>query len=602
MYRKDGPIPTIYREKYPRKLLVFDTEAYRGEIIEGVETQTFRMAVCWYIELDDNLNIVTDQFHYFTNISALLGAIETHAIKDQTLYIYAHNLKYDLQLSGLLTELIQNKWEVRTFVMDDPPTFIRLKRNRHSIMMVDTFNYWQTSLAKMGDQLDFPKLIMPDESKDNEAWFVYCKRDVEVLGHYLLSFMRWLKENNLCGLGLTLASQSFRTFRHRFMTHPIILHSRPEVLTLERQAYSGGRVEAYFIGSYPQQDYYKLDVNSMYPYVMKNNLYPREFIAYAESDDVDLLALNMTRYYVIAQVRIQTDNAAFPYKNLHKLVFPVGDYVTTLHHSELEYALQTGCIREVHKAAVYSQADIFTPYIDFFYQVKLQAEKDHNPVIRHQSKILMNSLYGKFGQRNTVSSIGENTTNTPYGRITGYSETLNTTIEINCLGDQMEVSYKQGESTYSSPVIAGAVTAYARMYLWKLITTAGVKHVYYCDTDSLIVDKVGFRALSPLLHETALGMLKLEDTTDKITVYGAKDYTVGTDIKHKGVPKNAIELSPGRWEYDQFLGAKSWIKTGLQPGVKVFRTVKSRKSEYDKGLIQPDGSVLPLLFSWDGEG
>ena len=600
MYRIDGNIPELSRDRYPSRLLVFDTEAYRTTPINGVEVQSFRIAVTHFIELDKALNILDEDYSYFTDIPALMGCIDHFTRKDKTLYIYAHNLKYDLQLIGILKELLSLKWVIKTFVFEDPPTFIKLSRNRSHIIFIDTFNYWQFSLAKMGEQLGKAKLTMPIDIEDVQSWFTYCKRDVEVLSDYLLSFMRYLKANNLCGIGLTLASQSFRSYRHSFMNHPIILHNRKEAIALEREAYTGGRVEAFRLGQYPQQPYYKLDVNSMYPFVMKEYLYPYNFVGYTEGLDLERLASHLDRYYVIAQVKINTPLPLYPIKYLHKLIFPVGSFTATLQQAELIAALKYDHIQAIDKIALYDKADLFSGYIDFFYQLKLQSERDNNLVIRQQAKIMMNSLYGKFGQRNVISKITPNISGVSYGRITGYSEKLNSCVEVNCLGDDMEVSYKQGESTYSFPAIAGAVTAYARMYLWALFMKASIPHVYYCDTDSLITDKTGLSGLQPYLDNTDLGKLKIEDTSDNVYVWGAKDYCFGDEVKHKGIPKSAKELSPGLWEYEQFRGAKSWLADGLNKDVEIYTRQKARKSLYNKGIINLDNTVSPLIFRDNG--
>lgn len=600
MYRDIGSIPELKNERYPHKLIIFDTEAFRGEKLNGVELQSFRLGVYRYIELDKSLNITEDYTGYCVDPLALACAIDQYTRKDQTIYVYAHNIKYDLQLSGLLTYFLDRKWTVNNFVFSDPPTFIRLKRNRSSIMFVDTFNYWQTSLAEMGRQLGLNKLEMPQSAAPVEDWYIYCKRDVDVLAEYLLSFMRYLKDNDLCGLGITLANQAFRTFRHKFMDTPIILHNRKEALDLERAGYCGGRVEAFHIGQLPRQDYYKLDVNSMYPFVMKGKEYPYDFVGYSENISPDRLQALQSRYYVIAQVELSTAQAVYPNKHMHKLLFPIGSYVTTLHDIELQYALSHGHIVNIQNVAIYRFAPIFTPYIDYFYDVKVQAEKDGNRVIRHQAKILMNSLYGKFGQQMIISSIVPNTTGVNYGRITGYSESLGKRVEINCLGDNMEVSYKHGESVYSFPAIAGAVTAYARMYLWELITKAGLSNVYYVDTDSLVTNKTGYDNLAALLDPYELGYLKLEGVTDNFVINGAKDYIFGEDVKHKGVPHNAKELQPGKWEYEQFRGGWSWMKAGLSSGVEVYTRTKERKTLYNKGVIQPDNSILPVEFGGGG--
>ncbi len=596
MFREEGPIPGISKDKYPRRLLVFDTEAWRGEIIDGVEIQTYRLGVIRYVELDKSLKITKDEIEYCYDNQALMATVDLRTRKDQALYVYAHNIKYDLQLSGMLTGFIENGWKVKLFVMDDPPTFIRISKNRSSIVFVDTFNYWQTSVETLGKQLGLSKLDMPNVDEDMDTWKVYCQRDVDVLMEYLLSYMHYLKDNDLCGLGLTLASQSFRSYRHRFMNHVIQLHNDENATKLERAAYSGGRVEAYYIGNLPEQTYYKLDINSMYPYVMKEKLYPYELIANSNSVDLSQFEKLMNEYYCIANVTIDTPDNAFPYKGKHKLTFPVGTYETSLHDIELRYAYERGYIRTVNQISTYRYTDIFSDYINYFYNLKISAEREGNLVVRHQAKIMMNSLYGKFGQRNNNSYIVANTSDLRYGRITGFSERLGCAVTVNCLGEDMEVSYQEGEAPYSFPAIAGGVTAYARMYLYSLIQKAKPTNVYYCDTDSLVVNEDGYQRMKDYINDTRLGLLKVEGIATSMVIHGAKDYVFGDDVKHKGIPKKSIELQPGVYEYQQFRGGKGWLSAGLVPNVEVYTRTKARKSTYDKGIINADNTVSPLIL------
>lgn len=602
MYRRCGPIPALKKDRFPSSLVVFDSEAVRGGFIDGVELQVLRFGVARHLKLDESLDPVEDSFLTFREVSELSSFIELYTRKDRSLFVYAHNLKYDLQLTGLLTDLLSRKWEVGLFVAEDPPTFLRLKRGRSSIMMVDTFNYWQFSLAKMGEQLKLPKLPMPGPDDPFPTWETYCRRDVEVLSSYLLSFMRFLRENDLAGLGLTLASQSFRSFRHKFMSSSIVLHDDPKSTLLERDGYSGGRVEAFLVGTRSGEELFKLDVNSMYPFVMREREYPSELVSYSEDVPLRRLRSLLSSYYCLAEVELDSLVPIYALKTSTKLIFPVGTFRTVLHHGELVEAVRRGHLVSCLRLAIYKRSPLFVPFVDFFYGLKREAELSDNPVLRHQAKIILNALYGKFGQREVVSRIEDNPGPDRFARMLGYSESLGRTVEVNYLGNKIELRYSGGESTYSFPAIAGGVTSYARLHLWGLIERAGRSHVFYVDTDSLILDRVGYEALSTELDPLVLGKLKLESSASELVVRGAKDYSFGGEVKHKGVPKSALELGPNQWQYEQFRGFKTWLSDGMTPGVLVFERLKTRRSAYDKGEVFEDGRVLPWSYGYGGNG
>jgi hypothetical protein len=602
VYRLTGAIPVLKTERYPKRMVVFDTEAWRSDYIHGVELQTLRLGVAKYIELPSFDKPHDHKYLHFHTVEQLGSWLEFLTRKDHTLYVYAHNLKYDLQLSGLYTWLVAEGWISKLFVIEDPPTFIKMHRGRVSITFVDTFNYWQTSLESMGLQLDDHKLPMPDESATELTWFSYCRRDVDVLGEYILKFVGFLQENDLCGLGLTLASQAFRSYRHRFMREEIVLHNDKHALNLERDGYFGGRCEAFFIGDHGKGDYYKLDVNSMYPHVMHGYAYPVELVGYSENVPLSRLNGHTQKYYCLAEVSLHTDAPAYALSNGVKLIFPVGSFRTVLHHEDLLRAIERGELIGVHRLAIYRRAEIFSDYVDFFYHLKQSAGEAGDMITRHQAKIFLNALYGKFGQREVISKIVPLEGEGKVMRLSGYSQALGRRVEVNYLGTTVEVRYKGGEAFYASPVIAGAVTANARAYLWHFIELVGVENVFYCDTDSLIVNQTGYERITPYLDLNRLGLWKLEGFASTLFIHSAKDYRFGEVTKTKGVPRKATQLDPNTWQYDQFRGAKTWVKQGMPTGVEVYRRTKQRVKTYDKGVVMPNGLVLPLRLSLGSDG
>ena len=60
--------------------------------------------------------------------------------------------------------------------------------------------------------------------------------------------------------------------------------------------------------------------------------------------------------------------------------------------------------------------------------------------------------------------------------------------------------------------IASYITSLARLNLYNAARKAGVKNVYYCDTDSLYVNDEGMDRLtnSDMVHNTELGKWKYE--------------------------------------------------------------------------------------------
>ncbi|MEM4721435.1 MAG: DNA polymerase [Candidatus Methanomethylicaceae archaeon] len=592
--RKIGPIPKITSRTIPARLVVFDTEAKRTQL-DGEEHQTFALGVARFIQLDDELRVIREEECVFEDVDVFLGFIERHARKNRTLYVFAHNIAYDLELIGLLPKLHERGFSIVDLVMNDPPNYIKAARKDTRIVFVDTFNYWQVSVEAMGKAIGREKGKYEQVEGDREALVEYCRTDVLILAEYLLEYVRFIRKNELGAFKLTLASQAFSAYRAKFMHEEIIVHNDQRALKLERDAYYGGRVECFRIGYFQGQLFYKLDVNSMYPFVMKAFEYPKKLVAYSENVPLSVLEKCLKTHYVIADVEITTQTPAYPCRVKDRLCFPVGRFRTVLHQSELLIALKENAIKHVFRLAIYEKGLLFGEYVDYFYKIKEEAEQAKNEVQRGFAKILLNSLYGKFGQSGHHTVWMENPGNQRFGRLVGYSERLGRRVETVYLGNKIRVSWNEGESYYSCPSIAGAVTAYARSVLWNYIETANRENVYYCDTDSLIVNNDGFARLVDFIDKTKIGFLKVEAISDRLTIYGLKDYVFGEQIKHKGIPKTAQKVDEGVWVYPAFERFKTWANRGMIPGVIVTRKTRRRLGNYTKGVIVED-RVIPITL------
>ncbi|MBA7592011.1 hypothetical protein ES708_34182 [subsurface metagenome] len=134
------------------------------------------------------------------------------------------------------------------------------------------------------------------------------------------------------------------------------------------------------------------------------------------------------------------------------------------------------------------------------------------------------------------------------------------------------------------------------MMLWDIIELAGRENVYYCDTDSLIVNRRGSERCSGLVHRSELGKLKLVQKTRRVVLHNVKDYKLAGKVKIKGISKTAKKV--GKNEYITF--QQQGIRTGLrnkQVNTVTWRRVPKKLSRlYEKGIVEFDEHVYPLIM------
>jgi hypothetical protein len=395
---------------------------------------------------------------------------------------------------------------------------------------------------------------------------------------------------------LTKASQAMACYRHRFMDKKLHVHQSEDVIKLERLAYFGGRTECFRIGVQPVQPYVALDINSMYPFIMRNFKLPTKLVDYCVDVSIEKLRTILKTYSAIAEVIVDTDEPAYSVRGNQKIIFPIGRFKTFLCSGALEYAFEHGHVKEVMRASIYKNDYIFSGYVDHFYEKKSAYRTDGNLVMESLCKKFLNCLYGKFGERRWVESRSIVKDGQRYYRIDCYDQTTGDHwIEYKLFNTYFKKLY-QIEGPRSIVSIPAHITEYARLLLWKIIKGIGVKNVYYCDTDSVIIRADDIVNVHYPMDNAELGCLGTKETFKTLEIWGCKHYTIGETVKIKGVPKTAQKLDEYRYGYYEFLGQSSHMEQKLDRVYKLKWTEKDVTPSYDKGIVNYDGIISPFVF------
>ena len=606
--------------RFPEHVLAVDVESNIATNSDGSQRHTFRLGTATHIHYHKGDTRETS--YELWSIEDWWALLDHFCKEKRHLYIFAHNSAYDYPILMMDSYFSSRGHVFKWFVINRPfivRTELVLQGGKFSCTFADTTNWFPKSLAELGEVFGIQKMDSPDFHNDDDKTVMnYCKRDTEVLVQIIKKYVEYIKLNGLGGLRNTIASQAMTAFQSSFLKpKTILIHNNQEILDMEMQSYRGGRTESFFMGE--KTDVYKVDVNSMYPFVMYNNPFPvkpmsRKPVRGTVADIIEMLVHGK---HVLATVDLEMHNPAIGVAK-EKLMFPTGFFTATLTSPELQHILENpddGRILRVREMVAYETDYLFSDYIDFFYAEKLDGSRTGNKGKAEMSKLFLNSLYGKFGQLKSGEILAldpdsaKTKTTIQIMRDMG-TRLLNVvgTIPVQqyiLLGDQlylMKPAEKKEPSAQSCPIISSTVAGYARMYLWELMKVAGT--VYYCDTDSLVTDEAGFQRLidAGYMDESRLGALKLEEQ-GKINVRGAKNYTfhderAGKTIeKYKGIKlksPDTVRNTDGSFEQSQWVTKKSRYQSlGNDGEIRIKRVVKHSRSPYDKGFVHPNGVVTP---------
>ena len=338
----------------------------------------------------------------------------------------------------------------------------------------------------------------------------YLKADCISLHESLTAFFNWplIKKS---GPSITIASQSLRVFR-TFLKNDLANPGK-FINNFARKAYFGGRVEI-FKPYCKKGPIYEYDVNSLYPFVMKESFFPigRGVLTFKYQ----------TKFLGIYDCIVTTPKLHIPCLGIihdKKYIFPVGQFRGRFTNIEIDYARSLGYKIETKNGIYFPQKEkIFTDYIAELHAIKNYADEDSVNYIL--AKLLMNSLYGRF-------ALNLNRENISLDLQLGAKEFR----EIKLKGKSIMLYKVPVElESYTHVAISSFVTSYARVHMHKLMNPIA-QSVYYSDTDSIFTT-------SQLKTGNELGQLKLKRTEDSAIFLLPKTYITlnknSKNIKMKG--------------------------------------------------------------------
>lgn len=589
----------------PKDFIFFDTETKEEKI--GKESRlTLKVGwLCHWRKGED------ESYYEFKTVKEFWDLFFSLDFKD--VWVYAHNTDFDIKIvDGFEELLLRRGFNIKSLYIEGKVFCVIFEKEDMTIRFYDTFNYVPMSLKKLGESVGIKKMEVDFNTASDEELSVYCRNDVKIIFNFIKTLVYYLEQHNLGPLRGTAAALSMCTFRHKFydeIATPLCVHDFKDIIALERRAYKGGITDCFKVGRF-EEDMIKLDVNSMYPHIMKSYQFPIKVKLKGTGLSVDALTEYLKKYHVIADVRIwlPKDKAYILTKfktTTEKSGFLYGEFSETLCSPELEFVLKYGKILRVDKYAVYHKANIFSGFIDFFYneRMKYKGIKSGDTYVL-LTKLFMNSLYGKFGQK--ASSYKMLTDKAAYGMekyTVLWGDPDNTDIIKNYtvlhVGNYVWRLEQVDDNSFDAFVaVAAMVTSYARMYLIDLLMKCGRDNVFYVDTDCLIIKKGAYESIKDYIDDKKLGFLKNEGESDYGVFYRPKYYEFNRVKKCKGVKKLHETISDNNdfWEvkYDSFERFKTSLKNKSMDFQRITTVTKKIMKGYDKGFVAANGDVLPF--------
>jgi len=351
----------------------------------------------------------------------------------------------------------------------------------------------------------------------------------------------------------TLPSLAFTIFRAHYLLDNQIPCLVNDVYLDISESYTGGAVDMFIpINDYKNEEFvYEYDINGLYPSTMYNFVMPVGLPKYFEGDIYKLEKDPFGFFYceVITPQKLEHPIIQIHHKtkNGMRTVAPLGKFQGMFFSEEIKNAKELGYIFKVIKGYTFDKSLIFEQYVNDLYNLRLNYPK--TDPLNYIAKLLLNSLYGRFGMSqtfDTVKIIKITEINKYLKKALQHQIEISNIIEMD---NNMLISYsnKNIKSNYVPNIniaIASSITSYARIHMSQYKNNPNFK-LFYTDTDSAFTDRP---LPNNLVSNTELGKMKLVSVNSKAVflapkVYALRDINGKETIKIKGLTKEGTIIN-----------------------------------------------------------
>ena len=489
-------------------------------------------------------SLQTDQPHM------LADWVEQAAEPGSALWLYGHNVAVDVHSSGLLDALLGRGWSLSRHGLANPSMWALLVRGRQSIHLCDSLSLFGVGEKRMGELLGLPKLDMPGYGDDLEAWLAYCWRDVEIGIRALLEAMadwhehdcgRWTDTGPGCG---------WNSMRHKIKGGDIWIDPHPDARRFERSAIYGGRRELLRFGELPESEYCDLDLEHAFTSVGEHFALPASRGRHFERVQLDSPLIGGAGVGLIAECRVRVDRPRYPLRTDAGVVYPTGEFWTTLAGPEIAEARARGELLAVGPGYGYVLKHWAHEWSRWVTAVLDGRDESVGPMLRLLLKGASKTVWGRTAMRVT-GTVSEGDGPTEELRLErGHDQTSGCGMVIIDQGWRRRIELQDQESDDSFPAILAWVQSIVRVLVSRLVDALGDDALVQIATDGVLV--APWR-LAEIAHD---GGVSIEGAGDVADVAAAACRALGDDVaplgvRLKDVLRRVRALSPDAVESDQ---------------------------------------------------
>jgi hypothetical protein len=589
-------------ERSPRRCVFVDTETSWEDDGE-LERHHLRLWVARLVIRDgDPRHTIDEAWHTGRTGEEFRKRLEAWSRTSATLWVFAHNLTFDLCTTRILSELLRHGWELGEHALANDSPWARLKRGNYRITLADSASWLPRSIEHLGALVRIPKPDLPANDDDEAAWLDRCRGDVDILSTAMTELLdTWDRERLGCW-SVTGTATGWNAYRHHPNPTRVVIDPDPAPRVFERQAIVAGRRDAWRLGPQPEGRTVLIDLERAHLTAAREFDLPARRGRDRGPDAIDDWPQINPTWEPMLDCVVRTAVPRYPWRHCDRVWYPVGSFRTTLAGPEVREALRRGELQRVLGGRLYLLKPVMRPWARWLTGVLDGDGETLPPSFRLWAKMCSQRVCGKWAARTSRPL-------EPY-----LSDRMGWALDLGILnpdGVRLHTIHLDGvahpmaqdqEAEDAFPAVLAWIQSHVRVALGRLIDALDQDRIVSCNTDGVLYRAPVDPDLASLERATHPFVPRIKAVYQNVDVLGAAHLVLDGNLKLSGVPSSASPTGETSLAWETWPRMRRQLELAQPDGyTREHREVNLQNVPVPRWVLA-DNTTRPIMTTVDSLG
>lgn len=528
--------------------------------------------------------------------------VEEYSAHEKEVWVFAHNLAFDLTVSQLPAILAARGWSIDAYGMSKESNWWVLKRDGRKVIVADSWSWLPESLETLAHDIGRRKVPLPGADDSLEQFHKRCARDASILADLLVTVMDWWDENALGKWSITGAGCGWQAMRTKTGAKRMVVGPDGIRTKFEREAIYGGRKEVFQVGEINGEWCADYDFQGAYPTIAAHYRLPILPLSWHEAIPEDIARGDNPGVDFIARCQVVTERPVAPARIAGDVWWPVGRFNCTLTGPEARYAQSQGAQVTVGEGWTYKMDYALRPWAMWCLSLLHAPVTEVPALVRRMAKGWSRSVIGRFGGHTSQITTIRPAIGVGVRLTTGHNLDTGRPMEILTIGDRELTTEHDLDGSECFPAVLAFVEGHCRVALGEMIDSRRPCNVLQVNTDGWwerrVVRDAAYVVERPPWPHTVIR----KAIVSSVLILGPDHLRTPNERRLSGVPKGALGGGADEFVWHDWPGMRwQWERNANGEYVRPHKALTT-KASYARRWVLANGETVAIAAECDQDG